>query len=170
MQSSLESAGFEIVCQIVWAKTRLIISRGDYHWQHEPCWYAVRKGKKHNWQGNRSQTTLWPIDHQKSETGHSTQKPIQCMQRPIENNSRKGDWVYDPFIGSGTTAVACELTGRRCLGVEIDPGYCQVVIERWQSLTGRQALLNGKTLEQVAKARQTGRAKGSVDAPVANAV
>lgn len=92
------------------------------------------------------------------------------MQRPIENNSRKGDWVYDPFIGSGTTAVACELTGRRCLGVEIDPGYCQVVIERWQSLTGRQALLNGKTLEQVAKARQTGRAKGSVDAPVANAV
>lgn len=160
-QASLEAAGFEIVCQIIWSKPRFVISRGDYHWQHEPCWYAVRKGRKHNWQGDRSQSTLWAIPHMKSETGHSTQKPIECMKRPIENNSRKGDFVYDPFIGSGTMAIACEMTGRRCLGIEIDPAYVQVVIERWQSFTGRKALLDGKTLEEVAKARGTGRARAS---------
>ena len=85
--ASLEAAGFAIRSQIIWDKTRLVISRGDYHWRHEPAWYAVRKGKTGHWAGDRTQTTIWEIPHRKSETGHGTEKPVACMQRPIENNS-----------------------------------------------------------------------------------
>jgi len=137
VQQSLEAADFGIRCQLIWAKTRFVISRGDYHWQHEPCWYAVRK--KGDWHGDRSQSTLWTIDHQKSETGHSTQKPVECMKRPIENNSSPGQAVYDPFVGSGTTIIAAEMTGRVCHALEIAPAYCDVTVERWQNFTGRKA-------------------------------
>jgi len=137
VQQSLDAAGFVIRCQIIWAKTRFVISRGDYHWQHEPCWYAVRG--KGDWRGDRSQSTLWTIDHQKSETGHSAQKPVECMRRPIENNSRPGEAVYDPFVGSGTTIIAAEMTGRVCHALEIAPAYCDVVVERWQNFTGGKA-------------------------------
>jgi DNA modification methylase len=133
VQASLEAADFVIRSQIIWAKPRFVISRGDYHWQHEPCWYAVRKGGTGNWQGDRSQTTLWQIEHQKSETGHGTQKPIECMARPIQNNTAAGEYVYDPFVGSGTTLVACEKLGRIGLVCEIDPAYAAVTLER---LTG----------------------------------
>ena len=92
-----------------------MIGRGDYHWQHEPCWYAVRKGKRGHWAGDRKQTSVWAIDKpQKSETGHSTQKPVECMRRPIETIQKPGDAVYEPFSGSGTTIIAGEMTGRRC--------------------------------------------------------
>lgn len=129
--ANIESAGFIIVNQIIWAKNGLVISRGDYHWQHEPCWYAVRKGKKHNWVGDRSQTTLWNIDRPlKSETGHSTQKPIECMARPIRNNTREGESVYDAFIGSGTTMVAGHMLNRKVYAMEISPKYCEVTIQR----------------------------------------
>jgi DNA modification methylase len=139
VQASLEAANFEIVCQVIWAKDRFVISRGDYHWQHEPCWYAVRKGKNHAWAGDRSQTTLWQISHLKSETGHSTQKPIECMKRPIENNSSLGHAIYDPFVGSGTTIIAAEMTARACHAIEINPAYVDVSIQRWQDFTGRIA-------------------------------
>jgi len=137
VQASIEAAGFDIRSQIIWAKTRFAISRGDYHWQHEPCWYAV-KGTGH-WTGDRSQTTLWTIDHQKSETGHSTQKPVECMRRPIENNSSPGQAVYDPFVGSGTTIIAAEMTGRAAHCIEISPTYCDVAVTRWQNFTGQTA-------------------------------
>jgi hypothetical protein len=88
---SLLASGFELRSSIIWAKSQFAIGRGDYHWQHEPCWYAVRKGGKGHYTGDRKQTTLWQIPKpQKSETGHSTQKPIECMKRPIENNSSPG--------------------------------------------------------------------------------
>ena len=128
VQQSLEATGFTIRSQIIWAKDSLVISRGHYHWQHEPCWYAVRA--KGRWSGDRSQTTLWRIGHRNSDTGHSTQKPVECMRRPIENNSVWGDSVYDPFLGSGTTLVAAEEVGRLCHGLEIDPGYVAVALER----------------------------------------
>jgi len=129
VQRSIESAGFVIRCQIIWAKQQFAISRGDYHWKHEPCWYAVRKGATGHWGGDRSQTTLWEIDkHVKSETGHSTQKPIECMARPIRNHDSK--FVYDPFLGSGTTMVACQNLNRKCRGIEISPNYCAVILER----------------------------------------
>ena len=138
VQESLESCGFEIRNQIIWGKNNFAISRGDYHWQHEPCWYAVRK--KGDWTGDRSQTTLWQIDKPlKSETGHSTQKPVECMRRPIMNNSRIGDAVYDPFLGSGTTLIAAEKQERKCFGMEIDPAYCDVIVKRWENFTGKKA-------------------------------
>ena len=135
VQSSIEASGFKIRCQIIWAKSRFVIGRGDYHWQHEPCWYAVRPGRRSHWQGARDQVTLWDDipPHTKSETGHSTQKPIECMARPIRNNSKPGDFVYEPFAGSGTTLIACELEGRRCLAIEIEPAYCDVIIQRWMN-------------------------------------
>lgn len=139
VQASLERSRFDIRCQVIWAKPRFAISRGHYHWQHEPCWYAVRKGGKGWWSGDRSQTTLWQIAHGKSETGHSTQKPVECMRRPIENNSNPGQAVYEPFSGSGTTIIAAEMSGRVCLAVELSPAYVDLAVARWQEFTGKKA-------------------------------
>jgi DNA modification methylase len=140
VQRSLEDAGFKIRSQIIWAKNNFAIGRGDYHWKHEPCWYAVRDGATGHYVGDRSQTTVWEIDKpMKSETGHSTQKPIECMAKPISNNSNTGESVYEPFCGSGTTLIAAEQLGRKCYGIEISPKYCDVIIARWEKLTGKTA-------------------------------
>jgi DNA modification methylase len=140
---SLLKTGFKIRSQIVWAKERLVMSRGDYHWQHEPCWYAVRK--KGNWTGDRKQTTLWtiPTRGQDAETKHSTQKPVECMRRPMLNNSDLGQAIYEPFLGSGTTLIAAQSIGRVCYGIEIDPLFVDVVIRRWQAFTGEKAFRLG---------------------------
>src|SRR5690606_32731058 len=142
---SLEASGLMIRSQIVWAKPRFVLGRGDYHWQHEPCFYVVRKGANGHWQGARDQSTLWTIgsNDEDAATVHGTQKPVECMRRPIVNNSRRGDLVYEPFAGSGTTIVAAESTGRVCLAMEIDPRYCDVIVERWQAFTGSPAILYG---------------------------
>lgn len=137
--ASLEAVGFEHRSQIIWDKKRLLISRGNYHWRHEPAWYVVRKGKTAHWQGARDQETVWPIEHRKSESGHSTQKPVECMRRPVINNSAAGDHVYDPFLGSGTTLIACEMEARKCLGLELEPKYVDVIVRRWEAFTGRKA-------------------------------
>ncbi|MDR0809726.1 MAG: site-specific DNA-methyltransferase [Gemmobacter sp.] len=142
---SLIACGFNIRSQIIWAKDRLILSRGDYHWQHEPCWYAVRKTGKGHWAGDRKQTTLWHIANkdQDAQTVHGTQKPVECMRRPVLNNSSPGQAIYEPFMGSGTTLIAAETTGRVCLGIELNPAYVDVAVERWQNLTGGAAVLEG---------------------------
>jgi DNA modification methylase len=121
-----------------------VLGRGDYHWQHEPCFYAVRKGASGNWQGARDQTTLWTIGTAGDEdeaTVHGTQKPVECMRRAIINNSAKGDTIYEPFAGSGSTVIAAETTGRACLALEIDPRYCDVIIERYSRHIGKAATL-----------------------------
>lgn len=147
VDASLVAAEFELRAQIIWAKSQMVIGRGNYHWKHEPCWYAVRKGKAANWQGGRDQTTLWEIEKpRRSETGHSTQKPIDCMRRPILNNSVAGDIVYDPFLGSGTTLMAAQMEGRRCYGLELNPAYCDVIVARWEAFTGLKATLE-RTME-----------------------
>jgi DNA modification methylase len=141
----LMGSKFEIRAQIVWAKPSLVIGRGAYHWQHEPCWYASRGTAK--WNGDRKQSTVWSIpnmhrtqgDVDDGKTMHGTQKPVECMARPIRNHGGKDDDVYDPFLGSGTTLVACEQLGRTCYGMEISPQYCQVIIDRWEKLTGQKA-------------------------------
>lgn len=140
VQQSLEATGFEIRAQIIWAKHRHVISRGHYHWAHEPCLYAVRKGGKGHWSGDRSQTTLWQVPHVKSESGHGTQKPVEVMRRPMLNNSSPGQAVYDPFLGSGTSLIAAETCQRVCLGMELSPAYCDVAVRRWQELTGETAV------------------------------
>lgn len=128
-------AGYELRNLIIWNKQHFTITRGHYHWKHEPCVYAVRKGKAAHWIGDRTQTTVWDISSlnitgksaPEEKTGHGTQKPVECMARPIRNHT--GD-VYDPFCGSGSTLVACENLQRRGYAMEIDPDYCGVILER----------------------------------------
>lgn len=160
-QQMLEDAGFEIRMQIIWAKSNFVVSRGHYHMQHEPAFYAVRKGKTANWKGNRKQSTLWQIEKApKNMTGHSTEKPVECMLKPIENNSSPGQAVYDPFVGSGTTIIAAEISGRQCLAIEIDPGHCDVAVKRWQNYAVAIAIHeeSGKTFEEMALERPFGTA------------
>ena len=148
---NIENSGFELICLIIWTKQQFALSRGDYHHQHEPLWYAVRKGKKHNWQGKRDQSTVWEITNNnpfgnsnKEETwGHGTQKPLECMLRPILNNSAQGQSVYDPFGGSGTTLIACERSKRNCYMMELSSVYVDVIIKRWEKETGLKAVLEG---------------------------
>nr|WP_234843208.1 DNA methyltransferase [Sinorhizobium meliloti] len=140
VEASLEATGFQIRAQIIWAKDRFALSRGDYHWQHEPCWYAVRQ--KGNWCGDRSQSTLWTIpSRDDSGHGHSTQKPVEAMRRPMQNNSSAGQAVYDPFVGSGTTMIAAEMEARCALCLEINPAYVDVAVKRWEAFTGEKAAL-----------------------------
>lgn len=161
VQASLETAGFSVCGQIMWVKDRFALSRGDYHWQHEPCWYAVRKGHKHNWQGDRSQSTRWDIPAREDDgVGHGTQKPVECMRRPMLNNSVPGDIVYDPFVGSGTSIIAAETTSRRCVAMELSPSYVQVAIERWQNFTGKTATLGVQSSSDVKRGRER-NAKGN---------
>jgi len=140
---SLAAVGFAMRSQIIWAKESLVLSRGDYHWQHEPCWYAVRTKGTGHWAGDRKQTTLWHISSkdQDAATVHGTQKPVECMRRPMLNNSNPGQAVFEPFMGSGTTLIAAQTTGRVCFGIELNPIYVDVAIERWQQFTGATAVL-----------------------------
>ncbi|MBX9677757.1 MAG: ParB N-terminal domain-containing protein [Gemmataceae bacterium] len=137
----LRQSQFQIRSSIIWRKPSLVLSRGHYHWQHEPCWYAVREGKTAKWAGDRSQSTMWDIARKDGtgETVHGTQKPVECMARPIRNHGGKDDDVFDPFLGSGTTIIACEQLGRRCCGLEISPAYVDVIVQRWEQFTGKKA-------------------------------
>jgi DNA modification methylase len=145
--AGLAACGLQLRAQILWVKQHFALSRGDYHWKHESCWYAVRVGKSSHWQGSRTQTTVWEIANnnpfgspqREPSWGHGTQKPVECMRRPIVNNSRPGQVIYDPFLGSGTSLIAAEITGRVCYGIELNPLYVDVVVRRWQDCTGRAA-------------------------------
>jgi len=135
VQQSLEDSGFNIRSQIIWSKDKMALSRGDYHWQHEPCWYGVRDGKKGNRTEDRTQTTDWQIAaREDSGHGHGPQKPVECMARPIRNHHCST--VYEPFSGSGTTIIACEQLDKKCLAIEIDPNYVAV---HWKDMWMQQA-------------------------------
>lgn len=157
---SLVASGFDIRSQIIWAKDRHVLSRGHYHWQHEPAWYAVR-GKGH-WSGDRKQSTLWSIPNrdQDVETVHGTQKPVECMRRPILNNSSPGQVIYEPFCGSGTTLIAAQSAKRICFAIELDPAYVDVAVLRWQAFTDQDAVLDGdgRSFSEIACARQKAEA------------
>lgn len=165
VQQGLEDCGFKIRSQIIWVKPHFVLSRGDYHNQHEPCWYAVKKSGKGHWAADRKQTSVWQIANgtfqggkagpEDAKTTHGTQKPVECMRRPIENNSSPGQAVYEPFCGSGTGIIACEMTGRVCLAVELDAKYVDVAVIRWQLYTGNAAILEstGQTYAEVAASR-----------------
>ena len=126
---------------LVWRKPAFVIGRGHYHWQHEVCWYAVLAGTNAQWCGGHDQSTVWDISRKdgSAQTEHSTQKPVECMARPIRNHGGAADDVYDPFMGSGTTLIAAEQLGRRCFGIELSPAYCDVIIQRWEQLTRGKA-------------------------------
>ncbi len=149
---SLEQNGFEHRAMIVWVKDRFTLGRGHYHWRHEPAWYVVKKGATGHWNGARDQDTVWNIKaREDAGHGHGTQKPVECMRRPIENNSSPGQAVYEPFSGSGTTIIAAEMTGRACHAIELSPQYVDVAVRRWQQFTGQQAKLErtGETFADV---------------------
>ena len=146
---ALGSAGLVIRSQIIWAKQHFALSRGHYHWAHEPAWYAVCTGARTHWRGDRRQTTVWEVPNlnamggtrtgENAVTGHGTQKPVRLFEIPIGNHTLEGDAVYDPFCGSGTALIAAEKIGRPCLAMEIDPRYVQVAVTRWEAYTGARA-------------------------------
>jgi DNA modification methylase len=147
--ADLEAAGFVIRSQIIWVKQHFALSRGAYHWQHEPAWYAVRRGARSPWFGDRTQTTVWEAANlnamggtrhaDNAVTGHSTQKPVRVFEIPILNHTRPGETIYDPFSGSGTAVIAAEKLGRACRAIEIEPTYIQATIDRWEAFTGQRA-------------------------------
>jgi DNA modification methylase len=135
--ASLRAQGFELRTQIIWNKSTFAISRSHYHHKHEPCFYVHKPGTSAKWIGGHDQTTVWDIPkNARNDSGHSTQKPVECMRRPMLNHSSDGHPVYDPFLGSGTSITAAESVGQFCYGLEISPAYCDVIIERWKKLTG----------------------------------
>jgi DNA modification methylase len=153
VSASITATGFELRAQIVWVKPHLVLSRGAYHWRHEPCFYAVRTGADAGWVGDRTQTTVWEVPNlnpfggdragENAATGHSTQKPVRLFEIPILNHTCRGASTFDPFLGSGTALIAAEKTGRRCLAMELEPRYVQVAIERWERFTGLTAVKIG---------------------------
>ena len=153
--TSLDACDYEIRAQLIWSKSRFALSRGAYHWMHEPMWYSVRRGAKAHWIGDRTQSTVWNIasTDDGDETTHGTQKPIECMARPMRNHDAPE--VYDPFLGSGTSLIAAELLKRTCYGLELDPGYVDVIVRRWEQRTGEQAMLEatGQTFAETGDAR-----------------
>jgi DNA modification methylase len=147
--AALTQAGFVVRQQLIWVKKTLTLTRSHYQWAHEPCWYAVRKARKASWQGGRKQTTVWeaasPIaaygSHAAEDavTAHPTQKPLELFERPILNHTKPGEAIYDPFAGSGTSLIAAAKHGRRCLTIELDPAWCDVIRDRyeaWQATQG----------------------------------
>lgn len=148
VMDGLRRADFEIKAQIIWNKNVHALSRSDYQWKHEPCWYAVRKGKKHSWEGDRKQKTIWDVSNVMFEkdaggkTSHPTQKPVELYIRSIENHTNNGEYIYEPFGGSGSSVIAAEKTKRRSLTMELDEKYCDVIIKRWEDYTGKKATLS----------------------------
>lgn len=140
--NALIKSEYQIRNQIVWRKPHFPISRGHYTYQHEPCWYAVKRGRKAHWIGDKNASTVWDIALDKNvEGGHSTQKPLECMARPIRNHN--GD-VYDPFLGTGTTMVAAEILKRKSYGMEIEAKYCAVILERMSDMGLKPKRAKGK--------------------------
>jgi DNA modification methylase len=147
VEAGLERIGFRVRQQLIWDKCGFVLSRGHYHWAHEPCLYATRIGAGVPWYGPRNQSTVWQAASPKmassgsaasgadGKVDHPTQKPVGLFTRPIENHLRPGEAVYDPFAGSGTSIIAAELTGRVCYAVEIDPRCCDLIRERWQAFS-----------------------------------
>ena len=147
VMDGLKRAGFDIKSQIIWNKNVHALSRSDYQWKHEPCWYAIRKGANHNWLGDRKQKTVWDVQNVMFEkdgggkTPHPTQKPVELYSISLNNHTNNGEYVYEPFGGSGTSIISCEKLGRRSLTMELDEKYCDVIINRWQNYTGKKAKL-----------------------------
>lgn len=133
-----------------WVKDSMVLGRSDYHYRHEPIFYGWKPGK-HVWYGDRTQTTVWEIPRPKRSAEHPTMKPVALVEKALINSSQESSLVYDPFLGSGTTLIACENLGRTCYSLEIDPKYVDVCIKRFIDKTGKDAirLNDGKKWSEV---------------------
>ena len=138
-RSRLEEAGLPIRECLIWVKNSLVLGRQDYHWRHEPCLYGWKEGAAHSWYSDRRQTTVLEFDRPTANREHPTMKPVPLLAYLVRNSSQKGDVVLDPFGGSGSTLLACEKLGRSCCTMELDPHYCDVILQRWEDMTGRKA-------------------------------
>lgn len=147
--ADLEGYNFRAACRevgwkvrecLIWQKNTMTMGRQDYQWKHEPCLYGWKDGASHNWYSDRKQTTLLVFDRPTRNSEHPTMKPIQLIAYQMCNSTKPGDLVLDSFGGSGTTMIAAEQMGRRARLMELDPHYCDVIIARWEKLTGREAV------------------------------
>jgi DNA modification methylase len=155
-QNALETAGFEVRCQIIWAKNTFAWGFGRYKFQHEPMFYAHVTGEKDPWYGDKSQSTLWEEKKPAANRIHPTAKPVELVERALLNSSKAGDIVADMFGGSGSTLIGCERRGRKARLMEIDPKYADCIVRRYQEYTGNQATLDGdgRTFEEIAQERR----------------
>ena len=135
-RKAFKDAGFYLSGCCIWKKNSLVLGRSPYQWQHEPCLYGWKKKGKHQWFSDRKQTTIWKYDRPKSSKDHPTMKPIQLMAYPIQNSSMRGTIVLDPFLGSGSTLIAADQTGRVCYGIELDEKFVDVIVKRYIEVTG----------------------------------
>ena len=135
-RKAFKDAGFYLSGCCIWKKNSLVLGRSPYQWQHEPCLYGWKKKGKHQWFSDRKQTTIWEYDRPKSSKDHPTMKPIQLMAYPIQNSSMRGTIVLDPFLGSGSTLIAADQTGRVCYGIELDEKFMDVIVKRYIEVTG----------------------------------
>ena len=135
-RKAFKEAGFYLSGCCIWKKNSLVLGRSPYQWQHEPCLYGWKKKGKHQWFSDRKQTTIWEYDRPKSSRDHPTMKPIQLMAYPIQNSSMRGTIVLDPFLGSGSTLIAADQTGRVCYGIELDEKFVDVIVKRYIEVTG----------------------------------
>jgi DNA modification methylase len=158
-QNALEAAGFEIRCQVIWAKNTFAWGFGRYKFRHEPIFYAHVAGQSDAWYGDKSQSTLWEENKPAANRLHPTMKPVELVERALVNSSKSGDIVVDLFGGSGTTLIACQRRGRTARLMELDPRYADVIVNRWQDYTGKKATLDGDghTFEQIAQERKSAK-------------
>lgn len=133
--------GWKVRECLVWNKNSMVLGRQDYQWKHEPCLYGWKDGASHLWASDRKQVTVLDFDRPTRSAEHPTMKPVNLFAYQITNNTHQGDKVLDSFGGSGTTLIACEQLGRKAFLCELDPHYCDVIIQRWENLTGKQAIL-----------------------------
>ncbi len=164
LQRAFLEAGGHWSTFVVWAKDNFTLGHADYQRQFEPIWYGWREGTKHFWCGGRDQGDVWSVPKPRVNPLHPTQKPVALAERAIGNSSRPGDVVLDLFLGSGSTLIAAERLGRACYGMELDPAYVQVVLERWEAHTGRTAAKVGGdgagAADEATPAERRGRGAG----------
>ena len=144
LQAAFKAAGGHWSTFVIWAKDRFTLGRSDYQRQYEPILYGWPERAKRHWCGDRDQGDVWQIMRPHKNDLHPTMKPVALVERAVRNSSLRGDLVLDPFSGSGTTLIAAETTGRVCYGIELDPAYVDVAVERWQQYTGEPAVLEGE--------------------------
>ena len=135
-RKAFADAGFKLSGCCIWKKNALVLGRSPYQWQHEPCLFGWKKGGKHQWYSDRKQTTIWEYDRPKASKDHPTMKPIALMAYPVQNSAMMGCVVLDPFLGSGSTLMACEQTGRICYGVELEEKFVDVIVNRYMEMKG----------------------------------
>lgn len=138
---ALRGAGYHWSATIIWAKDIFVLGRSNYHRRYEPLWYGWPAKGKSSYNGKRDQDDVWNFARPKKSEEHPTMKPVDLVVKAIVNSSKRGEVVFDPFLGSGTTLLAAESSGRVCAGIELDPGYCDVIVKRWEQFTGKKAKL-----------------------------